>query len=233
VLPPGPGGMFTAVWRGDRTRAARPQQGDIAEIEWQQCHPAAAPAPPPGFLFDTTTDYVFWAYANAANVFPPLDGRAGPELTEIVMREIATWSPGLRQLVAGSAPDTVNALRVRSAEPVTAWPTGPVTLLGDAIHNMTPMAGIGANTALRDADGLRQALLAPGPDDLTARVGRYEEQMRVYANQALALSSRNARNAASPRRLPRLAFRSALRIAESVPPAKRRMFGGTPAPATR
>jgi hypothetical protein len=56
--------------------------------------------------------------------------------------------------------------------------------------------------------------------------------MRGYANQALALSTRNARNAASPRRLPRIAFRSALRIAEDIPPAKRRMFGRTgPAPA--
>jgi hypothetical protein len=53
VLPPGPGGMFTAVWRGDRARAA--------------AVPAGAP---PGFLFDTTTDYVFWAYADATATFP-------------------------------------------------------------------------------------------------------------------------------------------------------------------
>jgi salicylate hydroxylase len=33
-------------------------------------------------------------------------------------------------------------------------------LLGDAIHNMTPMAGVGANTALRDADLLRRQLIA-------------------------------------------------------------------------
>ena len=53
--------------------------------------------------------------------------------------------------------------------------------------------------------------------------------MRGYANQALALSTRNARNAASPSRLPRMAFRSALRVAEAIPSAKRRMFGATPA----
>jgi 2-polyprenyl-6-methoxyphenol hydroxylase-like FAD-dependent oxidoreductase len=32
------------------------------------------------------------------------------------------------------------------------------TLLGDALHNMTPYRGIGANTALRDAESLRDAL---------------------------------------------------------------------------
>ena len=57
--------------------------------------------------------------------------------------------------------------------------------------------------------------------------------MRGYANQALALSTRNARNAASPARLPRIAFRSALRVAEAVPAAKRRMFRNAPAPAAR
>ena len=70
VLPPGPGGMFTAVWRGDRARAA--------------AVPAGAP---PGFLFDTTTDYVFWAYADATATFPPLDGLAGPELTAVVAEQ--------------------------------------------------------------------------------------------------------------------------------------------------
>jgi 2-polyprenyl-6-methoxyphenol hydroxylase-like FAD-dependent oxidoreductase len=233
VLPPGPGGMFTAVWRGDRTRAAGSQQGhlpatgsqqgDIPEIEWQQCRRPAAPTPPPGVLFDTTTDYVFWAYANAANVFPPLDGRCGPELTEVVLREIATWSPGLQQLVAGSAPETVNALRVRSAEPVTAWPTGPVTLLGDAIHNMTPMAGIGANTALRDADLLRRNLITAGTD-LTAAVADYERRMLDYGFAAVARSLRNARFAASGHPVTRRAMRGALRAVNLVPPMKRRML---------
>ena len=186
VLPPGPGGMFTAVWRGDRARAA--------------AVPAGAP---PGFLFDTTTDYVFWAYADATAAFPPLDGRTGPGAHRRRRRAGSpVGRPGLRRLVAGSAPDTVNALRIRSAEPVTAWPTGPVTLLGDAIHNMTPMAGIGANTALRDADLLRRNLIAAGPD-VTAAVADYERRMLDYGFAAVARSLRNARFATSGHRVAR------------------------------
>ena len=228
VLPPGPGGMFTAVWRGDRQRATASrqgdrqqatacQQGDPAGAQRQQCHPADVP---PGFLFDTTTDYVFWAYADATATFPPLDGRTGPELTAVVAERIACWSPGLRRLVAGSAPDTVNALRIRSAEPVTAWPTGPVTLLGDAIHNMTPMAGIGANTALRDADLLRRNLIAASPD-VTAAVADYERRMLDYGFAAVARSLRNTRFATSGHRV----ARGVLRAVNLVPPLKRRMLG--------
>jgi 2-polyprenyl-6-methoxyphenol hydroxylase-like FAD-dependent oxidoreductase len=115
--------------------------------------------------------------------------------------------------------------------PLPAWPASRVTLLGDAIHNMTPMAGIGANTALRDADQLRRALLDPGPGDLVARVGRYEQRMRGYANQALGLSTRNARQAATTSRPARLAFRTLLRTAEAIPPVKRAVFGGSHAGA--
>jgi 2-polyprenyl-6-methoxyphenol hydroxylase-like FAD-dependent oxidoreductase len=187
----------------------------------QQGAPAATPgAAPTGFLFDTTTDYVFWAYADAAAAFPHLDGLAGPELTAVVADKIARWSPGLRQLVAGSSPDTVNALRIRSAEPVTAWPTGPVTLLGDAIHNMTPMAGIGATTALRDADLLRRNLITAGPD-LTAAVADYERRMLDYGFAAVARSLRNARFATSGHRI----ARGLLRGVNLAPPLKRRMLG--------
>jgi 2-polyprenyl-6-methoxyphenol hydroxylase-like FAD-dependent oxidoreductase len=105
------------------------------------------------------------------------------------------------------------------------WEPSNVTLLGDAIHNMTPMAGIGANTALRDAAELAEALLNQDTTDLTARIGAYEQNMREYANQALALSTRNA---ASPKRLPRTAFRSLLRIAEAIPPVKRKVFNNRP-----
>ncbi len=209
VVPAGPGWMFAATWRIDT--AAAP----------------AGPAPDPAAFF------LVWAWAAARESYPAdVDHRSPAQLGDLVADRVARWSPALRHLVAVTDPATIAPVSLRTMPQLNPWTPSDVTLLGDAIHNMTPMAGIGANTALRDADQLRQALLAPGPDSLVARVGAYEDQMRGYANQALALSTRNARNAASPSRLPRIAFRSALRIAEAVPPAKRRMFGA-PAQATR
>jgi 2-polyprenyl-6-methoxyphenol hydroxylase-like FAD-dependent oxidoreductase len=210
VVPAGPGWMFVSTWRIDADRDTTGSESGAAGT------------------------FLVWAWAADRASYPAdVDAFTPERLRDLVAARIAAWAPALRGLVAATEPGTIAPVSLRSMPALAAWPASDVTLLGDAIHNMTPMAGIGANTALRDADGLHRALLAPGPDDVTGRVGRYEEQMRGYANQALALSTRNARNAASPRRLPRLAFRSALRIAESVPPAKRRMFGGTPAPATR
>ena len=208
VLPGRSGSMFTAVWRGDRQNAAAAD-----------------------FVFDTTTDYVFWAYADAAGAFPPhaeLVALAGDALAGLVGERIAGWAPGLRRLVAGSEPETVHALRIRSAEPVAAWPTGPVTLLGDAIHNMTPMAGIGANTALRDADLVRRMLIAvrDGATPQPVAVADYERQMLDYGFAAVAASLRNARAAASGNRAARHAFRTVLRVADGVPALKRRMFAG-------
>ena len=108
-------------------------------------------------------DTAIWGFSDAAGRFPAdvtdLDGAA---LRQLVLDRIAGWSPAFHRLVGGSDPATVNALRIRSAAPVDPWPTGRVTLLGDAIHNMTPMAGVGANTALRDADLLRRELTGAG-----------------------------------------------------------------------
>ena len=135
------------------------------------------------------------------------------------------WAPALRDLIGGSDPHTVNAVRVRSATPVGAWPTGRVTLLGDAIHNMTPMAGIGANTALRDADLLRRQLIAvaAGERQMLPALHEYEERMRAYGFAAVRQSLRNARQAGSANRLTRAAFRGVLRTVAVVPPLRRRM----------
>jgi 2-polyprenyl-6-methoxyphenol hydroxylase-like FAD-dependent oxidoreductase len=57
-----------------------------------------------------------------------------------------------------------------------------VTLLGDAVHSMPPTGGIGANTALRDAQLLTSNLARAVAGDwrLLDAVAEYEAQMRDY-----------------------------------------------------
>ena len=207
VIPSGRGFLFTARWQPDRNAI-------VSE------------SVPHDFLLDNTTAYNFWAYADAASQFPADTATLGDtQLLRIVLDRIAGWAPGLRELIGGSDPQTVNAVRVRSATPVGAWPTGRVTLLGDAIHNMTPMAGIGANTALRDAELLRRRLIAvaAGERDLLPALHEYEDQMRKYGFAAVKQSLRNARQAGSANRLARGAFRTVLRSVAITPPLRRRM----------
>jgi 2-polyprenyl-6-methoxyphenol hydroxylase-like FAD-dependent oxidoreductase len=178
-----------------------------------------------GFLFTAAwkPDYTFWAYADAADRFPA--SLSGEEWIHLVLDRTMHWAPALRELIGGSDPSTVNALRLKSAAPVKPWPTGPVTLLGDAIHNMTPMGGIGANTALRDANLLRQQLIevARGRADLTAAVAGYERQMLDYGFQAVKMSLRNTLQAGTPNRMRTAMFKTGLRVVNAVPPLKRKM----------
>ncbi|MGW3158461.1 FAD-dependent oxidoreductase [Streptomyces sp. NPDC001089] len=187
----------------------------------------------PGWMFLSTWDaagsgrYLVWAWAESRKTYPSDPAVMDPTaLRDHVAARTAQWAAPLHRLVTTTEPGTMTAIPLRTMPALSPWEPSTVTLLGDAIHNMTPMAGIGANTALRDADELRRGLLGPGP--LVTRVGRYESAMREYANAALALSTRNALSAATTKRLPRTAFRTALRAAEAVPMIKRRIFATPP-----
>jgi 2-polyprenyl-6-methoxyphenol hydroxylase-like FAD-dependent oxidoreductase len=79
---------------------------------------------------------------------------------------------------------------IATARPVEPWPTTAVTLLGDAIHTMSPGRGEGANTALRDAALLRDTLVevaTKGTALLTA-LRRYEAEMLWYGFEAVQAS---------------------------------------------
>ncbi|PKY60972.1 FAD/NAD(P)-binding domain-containing protein, partial [Rhizophagus irregularis] len=57
--------------------------------------------------------------------------------------------------------DLLIELMMRDIDPMSikSWTSSRVVLLGDAVHVMSPILGLGANNAIQDADKLSQALL--------------------------------------------------------------------------
>ncbi|NUT94905.1 MAG: FAD-dependent monooxygenase [Saccharothrix sp.] len=158
--------------------------------------------------------YLMWAYA--------ADGLdTSGDLKAVVAQAIAEWHPDLKRMVAETPAEEVAHWPIRTSEPVAPWQPTTVTLLGDAIHSMTPMRGIGANTALRDARLLCRNLLDRAPLDAIAD---YERQMRDYGFAAVKGSLRSAHQFVSGNRAGKVAFKSVLRLFQAVPPLKRVAF---------
>lgn len=91
----------------------------------------------------------------------------------------ADWHPVVRKLYAHADADRFFPITVRAGQRVEAWESGPVTLLGDAIHTMPPTGGVGASTALQDFATLAGELLsaARGEQSLIDAVAAYEHIM--------------------------------------------------------
>ncbi|WP_433599164.1 FAD-dependent monooxygenase [Nocardia sp. CA-135953] len=101
-----------------------------------------------------------------------------------------TTDLNLAALVRHADPESVHNTTMRTAKPLPHWETGPVTLMGDAIHTMIP-AGSSAGTALRDA-----ALLCRR---ITARTGSLRDAVHAYETEMLdygfAMVERSLRSA--------------------------------------
>jgi len=156
--------------------------------------PAIAARLAPECRLSPVHDYVYWAFIGPrATLGVGAIGTLDPaRLAALVASLVHRWHPQLRALFAHGDPGTLAALPVRSAAPVIAtWRPGCVTLLGDAIHAMSPAGGVGANTALRDAAALAEAISAPG--ELEHAVTTYEAAMREWAQAAILASEDGAR----------------------------------------
>lgn len=106
---------------------------------------------------------MFWAFAAKRERYgAQWESLTPTELHDLAVRMTTGWAPELRRLVTESDPSTATLIPIRTSVPVPHWQTTTITLLGDAIHCMTPFAGIGANTALRDAQLLCRALRCIG-----------------------------------------------------------------------
>jgi 5-methylphenazine-1-carboxylate 1-monooxygenase len=120
---------------------------------------------------DAIEDYVMWA-------LPSTRERLGSAAAWRKAGELAVDLPSaLRSVVAQAWPEVTVALRIGMIPPVPAWPAGPVTVIGDAIH-LAP--GFGGNLAMQDARHLCEALVEAyvGRLDLLDAIGTYEDTMR-------------------------------------------------------
>ncbi|GAA2208393.1 NAD(P)/FAD-dependent oxidoreductase [Nonomuraea monospora] len=123
----------------------------------------------------TAEDYAMWALPTTQDQL----GQAGsPDARWRRATELSVnLPPDLRRVITQAWPDLTVALRIATIPPIPAWPAGPVTVIGDAIH-LAP--GFGGNLAMQDAHHLCQALIAThrGRLDLIDAIAACEDTMR-------------------------------------------------------
>ncbi|TID22239.1 FAD-binding domain protein [Venturia nashicola] len=102
----------------------------------------------------------------------------------------AKWHSRVRSLFDNMNSEQAAFWKITCSTPsgVPEWPNSPrVTVIGDAVHSMTPAGGIGANTAVRDSALLGKLIAEAGgfKEGITAA---YEKEMRIYGSEAVATS---------------------------------------------
>ncbi|MFI9842966.1 FAD-dependent oxidoreductase [Nonomuraea sp. NPDC051941] len=156
--------------------------------------PVEFPEPVPAGL-GVTQDYMTCSFGARRELLPPDDelrAMPGTELRALTLRAIEDWHPRVRAIIDHWDTSTVFALVLRTSVPIEPWPATNVTLLGDAIHAMSPAGGIGANTALRDASALTAALgAAAAGRPLLQTLAEYESAMTAYGFAAVRASAEN------------------------------------------
>jgi 2-polyprenyl-6-methoxyphenol hydroxylase-like FAD-dependent oxidoreductase len=178
----------------------------------------------------TEDDYIMWGYAASHDKFPDLKGMSQEQLKQVVLDLTPKFHPNLRELFRRGDPETAFQIKVRTSEPLPPWESSNVTMIGDSVHLMTPGRGIGANTALRDAELLcRKLTEAHHGKDLVQAISEYEREMIRYGFEAVQ-SSREQMDGNGAIHKPVIGrvvlafFRTFLRVTNALPPLKRRMM---------
>jgi 2-polyprenyl-6-methoxyphenol hydroxylase-like FAD-dependent oxidoreductase len=171
-------------------------------------------------------EYVMWGFsAHRETLALPgnLGVVSGETARDAVLSQMDHWHPALRRLVKRAELPTISAFAVKSSVPIAPWSTRNVTVLGDALHNMTPFRGSGANTALRDAAALREALVTvyEGRRDLLPALADYERAMLDYGFAAVLTSLKAMKRLHSRSVVQRFATRLRLRTMDALPPLQK------------
>jgi 2-polyprenyl-6-methoxyphenol hydroxylase-like FAD-dependent oxidoreductase len=146
----------------------------------------------PGEMDDPNVEFG-WTFGGQPGAFrAPNDDYSiiGKPAAEMAKALTANWHPRVRPLFEQMVESEAAFWKITCSTPagVPEWQNEPrVTVIGDAVHSMTPAGGIGANTAVRDSALLGKLLTEAGgyKEGITAA---YEKDMRVYGSEAVRTS---------------------------------------------
>nr|WP_280739950.1 NAD(P)/FAD-dependent oxidoreductase [Pedobacter borealis] len=170
-------------------------------------------------------NYILWSLVGDKKYFQ--DVSVESDLKQKALSLIPHWNPIYKKIISEGDGDTLLLLNIKTMLPIKSWAASSVTLMGDAIHNMTPMQGMGANMALYDAFILSKQLIEvvlQRKDKLEA-IKAYETDMRNKGFAAVAKSMKYTHKAISENRLIRLMSRNWFRLCNKVFFLKKISFG--------
>jgi 2-polyprenyl-6-methoxyphenol hydroxylase-like FAD-dependent oxidoreductase len=212
VVPPTACSMFMAMWK---------RSGEAA----QTLRRLGIEGPLPG-----DEDYLILALGGRPDFFG-LDDQAasvtGSTLKDALRRTVAGWHPSLRKLVEMIDEQQLFLNQVRTAPRPVPWESTQITLLGDAIHSMTPYRGVGGNIALKDAALLSSQLLQAhrGEKPLLHAIAEYEASMREYAFSAVADSLKAMMQFTGEKKNPAFSiFKTGMRVVNAMPKLKDKLI---------
>ena len=212
VVPPAPCSMFMAMWK----RSAEAAQG-LRRLGLE--------GPLPG-----DEDYLILAIGGRPDFFG-LDQHTasvtGSTLKDALRRTVVSWHPTLRKLVEMIDEQQLYLNPLRTAPRPVPWKPTQITLLGDAIHSMTPYRGVGGNIALKDAALLTSQLLQVhrGEKPLLHAIDEYEAAMREYAFAAVADSLKAMTQFTGEKKYPAFSlFKTGMRVVNAMPKLKNKLI---------
>jgi 2-polyprenyl-6-methoxyphenol hydroxylase-like FAD-dependent oxidoreductase len=184
-LVPGP------IWNGFTAIVGGRAGMATGVLDFREAPDEAARRLAPDVRLSAVPPYLMWALTARAGAFPAGADRLGAAGLHAVARHaVRRWHPDIRRLVELASAEETTLVPIWSAVPVGPWPSTRVTLLGDAVHAMSPSRGSGANTALRDAALLAAELAAAarGEKDAVTAISDYEREMIAYGFAAVRAS---------------------------------------------
>lgn len=189
----------------------------------------------PDFVSALDENSIGWGLWGARQNFPQDPAiLGGEELRRLGLVITEHWAPQMRILIGMTKPQAIHYVKIRTSVPLEPWESSTVTLVGDAIHTMTPGRGAGANTALRDAALLGDLLIdaerhGRSPTDA---IRAYEAEMLRYSSEAVLesrkqMDSRDAIHKPIVGDIQLALMRAAMRMIDAIPALKRRVLNNT------